>query len=59
MAYQYLLDRPLCCLKTSETNYPGMQHHIPVELLPIIRKATLKKSELVEHVLKIQRKKDE
>jgi len=42
----------------SETKYPGMQHHIPVELLPIIRKATLKKLELVEYVLKIQRKKD-
>jgi len=36
-----------------------MQHHIPAEeLLPIIRKAKLKKLELAEHVLQIQRKKD-
>ena len=36
-----------------------MQHHIPAELLPIIRKAKLKKLELVEHILQVDRKKDE
>jgi len=51
--------RPLCCLKTAENNYPGMQYHISAELLPIIRKAKLKKLELVENMLQVDRKKDE
>lgn len=57
MTYQYFLDETTMLSQNVRSQYPGMQLHIPAELLPIIRKAK-KKLELVEHVLQIQRKKD-